>query len=344
MSEDNIDQYITDSMGSELGESAPPADAGTEPPAPVATEAGEGTEQVSAPQPSAQPTDQPPEQPTGQQGPTSPAGSGGVRSDASGNLVDAQGKVVANRGAERRLYDQVQQGRAQNNTLSSQLQHANIQLTELKSLSDTMKTKGLSTGDVELGATMMQAMKSNPLSTAQWAIKQAMGQGVDLKTIVGDQATQSGFNVDAIRAMLDERLKPFEAQQTEQRESREQEQRIEQQYQQFISSHDNATTHEPEIAAVAKANPTWSMEKCYYELRTWAAEKQLDFTLPLRQQMEAPRSAPTTPGIPSVPLPTGGTTLEPPTNSGVDQGSASADEDWTSIVRQSMQEAGMQFN
>lgn len=346
--DDNIDAYVESTMGPESyeAEHAPP----TESVEPAATQ-----DAPSAPSDSQssgqQPTQEPGTGTAGQQQPASPTPS---TSDAQGNLLNEQGQVVARAGAERRLYERAERQRHEMERLKGQVQYEQGRIKQYADLQRTMEEKGVSAQDLELGATMMRAMRNDPAGTAKWALQHAMSQGVELATIIGDQAAQGTMQMQAISAMLDERLGPLKRRQQEDERAAAEEAENERQYNQFVADHEYADLHDKEIAAIATANQHWSLDRCYYELKMYALQNGLDFTQPLGPQMNAPvqqaspqpvqqqtAPTPTQPGpSPSVSIPTGG--AAPDNTRGVSD-FADPSEDWSDIVKQSMREVGMEI-
>ena len=114
--DDNIESQLdmavesADDIG-DFSETSEDAEAGTETGSPTEVQQPSGdAQQVSGTEPQAQPQQAQPQQPT-------PSDGVAVKGDGQGNLVDAAGNIVAQRGAERRVYERSDRIQQENNQL-----------------------------------------------------------------------------------------------------------------------------------------------------------------------------------------------------------------------------------
>jgi hypothetical protein len=253
------------------------------------------------------------------------------------DLVDGNGTVLARAGAERRLYERAQRS-------EELLRERDDRIARLeRDLGDARQrfqgADNLNEQEMKFGVDLVQRMKTNPVEAAQWMIAALQQQGHSLQTILG-QTTEGGppdgLNLAAVDRLLEEKLAPFTRQQQEQTERAQREQAAQETVRQFYSNHPNAEVHQGAIAALLHKNPTLSLERAYYELRLYAAERGLDFSRPLNEQTTKQPAPRTDDGEIDIPAGVGGGSPETLHPSPVH-----VDDNWDSIVRESMKESGM---
>lgn len=298
-----------------------------------------------------------------------------VRADQQGNFVDPQtGQVVARAGAERRMFErarrvegeltntrsQLQQARHEVQRLSQAIQQQQQQQPQEPAIITSARQRGISDNELQVGLDIVAQIKTDPIAGARFVLQSAMAQGYNLEQIIGTQdgVPNSALDMGAVRNMINSAVEPLTNAQQQQQQREQQQNDAQQQYNTFVATHEHASVHMDAIATLCKNNPNLSPERAYYEVKMFAAQNGLDFSQPLGPQV-AMRSAPVTvdqmnqqlqtqqtqqtqqraPMQPNQPpLPTSGVSSDLNIQT---HGTASSDDDWDSIISQSMQEAGM---
>lgn len=154
------------------------------------------------------------------------------------------------------------------------------------------KDAGLTLDEQSASLSLMVAYKKDPKVAINFLLQQAQGRGIDVSDIVQgggglSEATLRAAMEDMLEKKL-ERFAPF-VQQTEQ-EAQQVAARQEavQQYNEFMESKPDAALHSGAIASVMESM-NCDMQTAYYELKTDALSKGLDWTKPLALQYQALR-------------------------------------------------------
>lgn len=290
----------------------------------------------------------------GQQDPTrqgtqAPINPGRVRDDGQGNLVDAQGNLVARRGVERRWYSEAQGASRQLQQTQQELEGLRSQLQTYEKAYATFQNLQLPPQDIAIGAQLYKSFQTNPRATIEYLMTEARKNGVQLDGLGASVDTQ------AIRAMLADELAPMRQEREQRQRAAEADQAAEKEYNEFINNpqYPHAQIHEDAIARVMQINPQASLAEAYLNLRVAALEAGLDFSKPLAPQWAAKRNgqqnnnqrsgapANNTGNQPSVPLPNG----RPAGGARVSINSprvAPSNANNADIVREALREAGLQ--
>lgn len=176
-----------------------------------------------------------------------------VKPDNKGNLIDANGQIIARAGSEARHYQKfqrhfeaplraaaqrIEQGGHQNRQLNENLNQA-VQIGEqlvakVRELSASQssgidKEFGLTRDELIQAATFARQAKTDPASALKSVLTMAAARGIDLKSILGPNAPQGGLDMkviqDLIASQIQTAIKPVTErnQQEQQREQQQQE-------------------------------------------------------------------------------------------------------------------------
>jgi len=274
---------------------------------------------------------------------------GGTRDDGKGNLVDAQGNIVAAAGAERRHYERVQQQTRYISRLENDLTEARKAASMTGVLNDVPAKLGLDGRETEMGMQIVASFKKDPVATARWALQETMRMGYTLAQIVGEaaqgQPLGGSMDLQAVRAMINDAVHPLVTDRATAERNAQNDAAAARDYEAFIAKHDHASVHDDVLAAMLTQDKGLTPEVAYWQLREYAAKNALDFTQPLRAQVLArqgqPQAAPNG-GAPvarngQMPMPNGG---NPVADMRSDPEMASPDDSWDTIVQQSLRTAG----
>lgn len=348
------EQRISDSFddsSSESGDDEPPADPSADDTPPSANDADDGTDGAAG-DGGAQDGDA---GAGGQQQATADDlhAVGPIRADAKGNLVDAQGRIVATAGPQRRLWEKSQKQEryiAQLERDIATLREGSANAGQLDRVANDMH---VSANDARLGMQIMGNFRRDPLSVAKWALQETLALGYTLPQITGQPGTPSDINMQAVQKMLDDRLGPLVNDRNAQKQQTEEQAQAVRAYNEFLVKHDYAEVHQETIAKLMRGNPDLTAPLAYWQLREWTIRNGFDFTQPLEPQVAAaqsgqPQRQPVAPrnnghaqphnAQPSVPMPNGG---NPNASMRTEPQIAAPDEDWDRIVQSSLREAGM---
>lgn len=267
--------------------------------------------------------------------------------DQQGNIVTADGKIIARSGSQRRGYEETV--RLKNTT--TQLQQENTRLTqEVQSrafLNDVPRQYGLSNEEVAQGLDYAARIKrGDVLGVARDFVALAASKGVQITDILGKDAGDS-IDMRALRAMIEERTAPLQQQQVQSQAEQEVRQRATQNYNQFVTENENADVQADIIVAYSKANNV-SLQVAYNRTLQFAIQNGLDMSQPLGPQIDAAMQQQQQPDTqqqqqqrqPTLPMPNGAATRE---TAVTQQQPVHADpnEDWATILRREMAAAGI---
>ncbi len=263
------------------------------------------------------------------------------RIDKDGNVTDASGQVVAAAGRERRwletsesMRSYITQQRDDNKKLQGRIDE--IAASSKDALDGLPSRLGLNTDEVDLGLKLASNFKTDPVATARYILAETMKLGYNLEQIVETTGSNS-INMTAIKQLIDEKLEPFTSQQRTEQEAHTTKQNGIDAYNKFMQRFPDAGPHQDMIASIAQQYKL-APEDAYFELRTWAAKKGLDFSQPLQPQLQQRATPPANAPSQTAPLPNGGTIPGAVTNT---PPIASEDADYDDIIKDAMRDAGM---
>lgn len=281
---------------------------------------------------------------------------GATTADKDGNLVDAQGNIVASAGAERRHYEQSRRQLREIQRLESELAAAKQQGDSVAALGGVPAQLGLNAQETSLGLNIVAQFKRDPVQTARWILQETMKLGHNLHQIVGTngagQLNSGSMDLQAVRDMINTAVQPLVGDRNAQQQQLQAEQAARREYNSFLAKHDHAAVHEDLLGHILQDHPDMAPEVAYWQLVAYAARNDLDFTQPLAPQVQARRGQgggqPASNGN-AQPSPAQGQRQQPMSmpNGGAPTADmrtgpelASPDDSWDSIVQTSLREAG----
>lgn len=277
-----------------------------------------------------------------------------ARSDDKGNLVDKDGNIVAQAGGERRLYEQVQRQTRVISRLENELEQARQGQGDINTVARSMELSG---DELRVGGQFVSVFKRDPAAAARWALQEAINKGYNLNQIVnGNGNGQPGANgnggaitPDAIRNMVQQAVQPLLTDREQQQQSEANRQAAEREYETFMAKHEYADVHEDVLSDMLKADRSLTPEVAYWRLREYASQRGLDFSQPLRGQMQSRgQGAPASNGNatptrtqqqqPNMAMPNGGAAMS---DADTRPTVADPDDGWDQIVSESLRHAGI---
>ena len=245
------------------------------------------------------------------------------------DLVDANGNIIARGGKERRLYETAQKERTRSNDLQQQVTSLQGQLEAINQAGSIGTQLGLTPDEVTTGAQIMKSYKDNPVETVKYMLTQAQAAGHNIEGI-------TGTDVASIKQMIDDAMSPILQDRQAQLDIQSNEAEAQQTYNRFVGTYPDAPVHANSLARLLEEDQTLSPEAAYFKLKSFYAEKGLDWSKPLETLEQEARQAPQQESTQT--LPQGSANVSNVTDqSAVASINTSIDD----IIRQSMNEAGI---
>ena len=278
------------------------------------------------------------QQPTTAQSELTPL-QGGVYADKQGNIVSADGKLIAEKGFAARMHQQNQRFRQQNETLTQEVNQLRERNTELRALDTSMRTAGINADEMAQALDFASRYKrGDVLGIAKEIVALAMASGHNATDILGKDVGDS-IDMRGVKAMLDERLGPVAKARQDEAANEERTRVARENYNRFITDNEYAEVHGDAIVRMARAENI-NMQTAYNRLFQFAVTNGLDFALPLGPQIEernnAVRQQPATQQPTPKPMPNGASTRANGALPTAQEPMNDADDDWGTIIRQAM--------
>lgn len=220
-----------------------------------------------------------------------------VRVDKNGNLVNAQGQIVARAGSERRLYEksarletQLKQEKTARQNDRELLQRAATEIKGMREVYGMANDLRMSTREAMMGLTLVDKFKKDPVDFFKYVLTQMAAIGQDVSKLAPELGA-AAVSPDGIKQLIQQELRGALGPVRETREQDTREQRAiqdaEVEYTAFVERFPDVTTHEDVIARLIQDDEHLSLDAAYYKLKSFAAEQRLDFSRPLKPQIEA---------------------------------------------------------
>jgi len=264
------------------------------------------------------------------------------------DLVDPiSGRIVAQGGIERRVYEEGQRHARENNALRQQVQGLQNAVRASNETIQTAARLNVSPQDQVIAIQVMADFMRDPVRTLEGLVAEVKSKGYNIPFL--QQGVTPGMDMDAIGRLIDNRLAPITR-------ASQQEAQLQQFRQQAQRDLDTFTTENPEshanldvLAEMLQAQPNLPLNSAYTKMIRWAHENGLDWTQPLKPQIAALRQQQTTPQPQSQPRPLPGRRSASSSGAQRANGAASGGQfnenaSWADIIRSAMAEHGTQLN
>lgn len=206
------------------------------------------------------------------------------RADNKGDIYDANGSLVARQGAQRmifhRLYPTIEAQSRELGSLRSRIQNfeeANV----------LAKKEGLSIDEHGAALQMFVQWKKDPVKMMNTLLTIAEQNGKDVSSIRAGGGLSAADIRTAVQEIVSEQIKPFSfltEQYQQQQEQQQFHEAVATEYASFIEEFPDAKVHEESIANVMRDHNVPARE-AYFMVRTFAAERGLNWKEPLAQQL-----------------------------------------------------------
>lgn len=243
-------------------------------------------------------------------------------------LVDENRNVIAQGGAERRLFEKYRK------TAEIEVPALQREVQAYKEAANFSKYE-LNAQEAITGYSLVKAWKEDPAKLIKHLLTQAKTAGINVD--IG----QAGVDTDAIRAMIDDRMRPL----TEARQQREQQAEAsaeaERQYEAFTEQFPDAIDQEEAIATLISKDADMTPREAYYAVKSFIAENGLTWNIPLKQQRATGSKTPVIKQQPGMPRTR--QTVQVQNDDNDDRSApvlAPAGSSWADIIKSSMKDAG----
>jgi hypothetical protein len=264
------------------------------------------------------------------------------------DLVDPiTGRTVAKGGIERKVYEDGQRHSRENTQLKNQLANASRQLSSINEVTQEAVRLNVAPQDQVAAIRVMSDFLRDPVKTLEYLVAEVKSKGYPIPFL--EQGITPGMDMSAIARMIDNKMAPLTQQQQAARVQHQERSRAEQDLNTFLEDNQEANSNLDVLAEMLNAQPGLPLQSAYTKLIRWSHENGLDWTQPLKPQIAARRQQstqqPQQQQGPQRPLPGGrsvsSNTAAPMGNGPVAQHNENTS--WADIIRQSMQENGVNF-
>lgn len=247
-------------------------------------------------------------------------------------LVDENKQVIANGGAERRLFEKYKRA------AEVDLPILQREINAYKEAANFSKYE-LNAQEAITGYSLVKAWKEDPAKLIKHLITQAKTAGISVDLGGGAQA---GIDTEAVRAIIAEQMRPLSEARQQREQMAEANAQAEEQYNAFVEQFPDATIQEEAIAALITKDPDMTPREAYYAVKSFIAENGLSWNIPLKdQRATGGKQTPVHKQQPGMPRTRQTVVVQ---NDDADDNSepviAPASSSWSDIVKSSMKEAG----
>ena len=240
-----------------------------------------------------------------------------VRPDGRGNLVNAQGQVVARAGKEARLYQDLHKTRSQAQTLQGQFtdvtnrlkkaveigQQLHRDLATTKQQVEAVKQFGLDQNDHLTALRLFKELRDNPQQALKNLLTRAATNGINISEL----GAQGGFDpkslIDVIRQEIGAAVNPLrertEAEKKQQQESaalQQQRERVQGEVNSFFDSNPDARQYLPVFSQTIRQFPDMSLGEVWARIQLHLAQnpqpRSRSQNSPSRRSLPSGRPAP----------------------------------------------------
>lgn len=214
---------------------------------------------------------------------------GGVFADDKGNIVDRNGRNLANAGREARLYGEHARSRHELQQAQGRIQTLEREMQTNQALNGLPQRMGLGTEEVTQALTLAAKVRQGQvLDVAREVLAMCVAQGHNVSDLLGSDVGDS-IEMKALQRMLDTRLAPITQQEQQRQTETAAEQRAREQYDAFLAQNEYADLHADDIVLVMQSEGL-NAQQAYNKLMTFVNRQGLDPSQPIAPQIEALRT------------------------------------------------------
>jgi hypothetical protein len=264
------------------------------------------------------------------------------------DLVDpVSGRVVAQGGIERRIYEDAQRTMRENNSLKQQLAGLQNQVRGTTEVTQEAARLGVSPQDQLVAVRVMSDFMRDPVRTLQALVEEVKSKGYQIPFLA--EGVNPGMDMAALSRMIDGKLQPILSERQAQQQQAQVRQQVERDLNQFLEDNQEAHQNLDVLGEMLQAQPGLALPQAWTMMIRWAHQNGLDWTQPLKQQIAAMRQQQPTPTQqPETrrPLPQRGVSRQgtTPINGAGSGQQFNENASWSDIIRSAMEETGTRFN
>lgn len=210
-----------------------------------------------------------------------------LRTDGSGNLIDAAGNVVVKGGAERRVFDNMRRDFAgsvrERDARITELERANA---AFRTASETFTRLNVAAHEHEDAARLYAAWRNNPEKTILALIEQAKASGLTVNV----EGATSGIDHGAIARIIDQRLAPLLGEHEDRRREIEVNEQASRDVTEFFDAFPDARENETVIAGLMSRSGE-DMKTSWLMFKSWCYQHGLDPNTSLEPQLLAKQAS-----------------------------------------------------
>src|SRR5215831_5429334 len=264
------------------------------------------------------------------------------------DLVDpVSGRVVAQGGIERRIFEDSQRTMRENNSLKQRVTGLENALRQSNETIQEAARLGVQPQDQLIAIRVMSDFMRDPVRTLEALVEEVKSKGYQIPFLA--QGVSPGMDMAAFSRMIDAKLQPFVQERTQNRQQAEAQQKARADLDAFLEENQEANSNLDVLSEMLQAQPGLSLQSAYTKMIRWSHENGLDWTQPLKQQIAAMRQQQTTP------QPQTDTRPLPGRRSANSQGTLrmngagagqqfNENASWADIIRSAMEESGTRIN
>lgn len=265
------------------------------------------------------------------------------------DLVDpVSGRIVAQGGIERRVFEESQRINRENNALKQRVTGLENAVRASNSTIQEAARLNVSPQDQLIAIRVMSDFMRDPVRTLEGLVAEVRSKGYQLPFL--QQGISPGMDMDAISRLIDNKLAPVTGRFQQDQQLEQHRAQAQRDLDTFIGENPEAQQNLDVLTEMLQAQPGLPLGQAWTKMIRWAHENGLDWTQPLKQQIAASRQQQTTPQ-PQQPQPrplpgrrsasqTGATR----TNGAGGAQNFNENASWADIIRSAMQESGVQLN
>jgi hypothetical protein len=263
------------------------------------------------------------------------------------DLVDpVSGKVVAQGGIERRIFEDSQRTMRENNQLKQQVAGMTNAMRQSNEVIQEAARLGVQPQDQLVAVRVMADFMRDPVRTLQTLVEEVKSKGYPIPFL--EQGVTQGMDMAAMARMMDGKLQPFMQERMQNQQNQQARQAAQRDLDNFIGGNPEAHNNLDVLAEMLQAQPGLPLQEAWVKMIRWSHENGLDWTQPLKQQIAAMQSQQQpTPQQQSDNRPLPGrrsvNTQQTQRVNGSGQ-THSENTSWSDIIRDAMRESGMQLN
>lgn len=209
---------------------------------------------------------------------------GGYVND-KGDVVEADGTIIAKQGFARRMHEVATRSRDRIQQQDEHINNIETQLQERNNIQQTIQQSGISNSDaLEALEYAARIKRGDLLGVAKDVVALVAAQGYNISDILGDDVGNS-IDMKAMKNLLDQRLGPIEQQRNDAQAVTDQQLGAQREYRTFMQANQFADVHEESIVHIMKdqqCNP----QQAYNQIMKFANTNGYDTSQPLGPQIE----------------------------------------------------------